>query len=62
MNIELEYQAETLEKAKKYLDNRILDVRYENKVIALNEWYKTIQATASSLYDLDPRQESKVKA
>ena len=27
-----------------------------------NEWYKTIQATASSLYDLDPRQESKVKA
>lgn len=26
-----------------------------------NEWYKTIQATASSLYDLDPRQESKVK-
>lgn len=25
-----------------------------------NEWYKTIQATASSLYDLDPRQESKV--
>lgn len=26
-----------------------------------NEWYKTIQATVSSLYDLDPRQESKVK-
>lgn len=26
-----------------------------------NEWYKTIQATASSLYDLDPKQESKVK-
>lgn len=25
-----------------------------------NEWYKTIQATVSSLYDLDPRQESKV--
>lgn len=25
-----------------------------------NEWYKTIQATASSLYDLDPRQESAV--
>lgn len=25
-----------------------------------NEWYKTIQATASSLHDLDPRQESKV--
>lgn len=25
-----------------------------------NEWYKTIQAIASSLYDLDPRQESKV--
>jgi predicted metallopeptidase len=25
-----------------------------------NEWYKTIQATASSLYDLDPKQESKV--
>lgn len=25
-----------------------------------NVWYKTIQATASSLYDLDPRQESKV--
>ncbi len=25
-----------------------------------NEWYKTVQATASSLYDLDPRQESKV--
>lgn len=25
-----------------------------------NEWYKTIQATASSLYDLDPRQESEV--
>ena len=25
-----------------------------------NEWYKTIQATASSLYDLDPRQERKV--
>lgn len=25
-----------------------------------NEWYKTIQATASSLYDLDPNQESKV--
>lgn len=24
-------------------------------------WYKTIQSTASSLYDLDPRQESKVK-
>jgi len=26
-----------------------------------NEWYKTIQATVSSLYGLDPRQESKVK-
>lgn len=26
------------------------------------EWYKTIQATASSLYDLDPRQESEVTA
>jgi len=26
-----------------------------------NTWYKTIQATVSSLYDLDPRQESKVK-
>ncbi|PKD44414.1 putative metallopeptidase [Rhodohalobacter barkolensis] len=26
-----------------------------------NEWYKTIQATVSSLYDLDPKQESKVK-
>src|SRR6056297_4052851 len=26
-----------------------------------NEWYKNIQATASSLYDLDPKQESKVK-
>lgn len=26
-----------------------------------NEWYKTIQATASSLYDLDPKQESKVR-
>jgi predicted metallopeptidase len=25
-----------------------------------NEWYKTIQATASSLYDLDPKQESRV--
>lgn len=25
-----------------------------------NEWYKTVQATASSLYDLDPKQESKV--
>ncbi len=25
-----------------------------------NEWYKTVQATVSSLYDLDPRQESKV--
>ncbi len=25
-----------------------------------NEWYKTIQATVSSLHDLDPRQESKV--
>ncbi|MEX0890360.1 MAG: putative metallopeptidase [Balneolaceae bacterium] len=25
-----------------------------------NEWYKTIQATVSSLYDMDPRQESKV--
>lgn len=25
-----------------------------------NEWYKTIQATASSLYDLDPKQENKV--
>ena len=25
-----------------------------------NEWYKTIQATMSSLYDLDPKQESKV--
>ena len=27
-----------------------------------NDWYKTIQATASSLYDLDPAQESEVKA
>lgn len=26
-----------------------------------NTWYKTIQATVSSLYDLDPRKESKVK-
>ncbi len=26
-----------------------------------NEWYKTIQATMSSLYDLDPKKESKVK-
>ncbi len=26
-----------------------------------NEWYKTIQATASSLYDLDPKQEAKVR-
>jgi len=25
-----------------------------------NEWYKTIQATVSSLYDMDPRQENKV--
>jgi len=25
-----------------------------------NEWYKTIQATVSSLYDMDPREESKV--
>lgn len=25
-----------------------------------NEWYKTIQATVSSLHDLDPRQEGKV--
>lgn len=25
-----------------------------------NEWYKTIQATVSSLYDLDPKQESRV--
>lgn len=25
-----------------------------------NEWYKTVQATVSSLYDLDPRSESKV--
>ena len=25
-----------------------------------NNWYKTIQATMSSLYDLDPKQESKV--
>ena len=25
-----------------------------------NEWYKTIQATVSSLYDLDSKQESKV--
>ncbi|MEX0770928.1 MAG: putative metallopeptidase [Balneolaceae bacterium] len=25
-----------------------------------NEWYKTIQATVSSLYDMDPRQEGKV--
>jgi len=25
-----------------------------------NEWYKTVQATVSSLYDLDPRRESKV--
>jgi|SRR5690625_470600 len=27
-----------------------------------SEWYKTIQATVSSLYDLDPKQESKVSA
>jgi hypothetical protein len=27
-----------------------------------SEWYKTIQATVSSLYDLDPKQESEVKA
>ena len=27
-----------------------------------NEWYKTIQASASSLYDLDPKQEQKVTA
>lgn len=26
-----------------------------------NEWYKTIQATVSSLHDLDPKQESNVK-
>ena len=26
-----------------------------------NTWYKTIQATISSLYDLDPKKESKVK-
>ena len=26
-----------------------------------NDWYKTIQATMSSLYDLDPKKESKVK-
>jgi len=26
-----------------------------------NEWYKTIQATVSSLYDLDPKQENKVR-
>ncbi len=26
-----------------------------------NEWYKAIQATVSSLYDLDPKQESRVK-
>jgi hypothetical protein len=25
-----------------------------------SDWYKTVQATASSLYDLDPRKESKV--
>lgn len=25
-----------------------------------NNWYKTVQATVSSLYDLDPRRESKV--
>lgn len=25
-----------------------------------NEWYKTIQATVSSLYDLDPKDETKV--
>ena len=25
-----------------------------------NEWYKTIQATVSSLYDLDPKKETKV--
>ncbi len=25
-----------------------------------NEWYKTVQATVSSLYDLDPKQENKV--
>ncbi len=25
-----------------------------------NEWYKTVQATVSSLYDLDPKRESKV--
>lgn len=25
-----------------------------------NEWYKTVQSTVSSLYDLDPRKESKV--
>ncbi|MEX1011098.1 MAG: putative metallopeptidase [Balneolaceae bacterium] len=25
-----------------------------------NEWYKTIQATVSSLHDMDPRQEGKV--
>ncbi len=25
-----------------------------------NEWYKTIQATVSSLYDLDPKDENKV--
>ena len=26
-----------------------------------NEWYKTIQATVSSLYDLDPKQENQVR-
>ncbi|MGM0589188.1 MAG: putative metallopeptidase [Bacteroidota bacterium] len=26
-----------------------------------NEWYKTVQATVSSLYDLDPKQENRVK-
>jgi hypothetical protein len=26
-----------------------------------NEWYKTIQATVSSIYDLDPKNESEVK-
>jgi len=26
-----------------------------------NEWYKTIQATVSSLYDLDPKKETKVR-
>ncbi|WP_445666094.1 putative metallopeptidase [Fodinibius sp. AD559] len=25
-----------------------------------NDWYKTVQATVSSLYDLDPKRESKV--